>query len=345
MENEAQKVFGNVVEGHGINPWIYSSIVFAISLVVFSFLWTLLSSRLRHLAKSSQSQWGEQLLLNASLPIRVLVVVFSFGIAGQSAPLIVRTHPLMIHGTHVAMIVLVIWIIERSIAVIFRSKALPETVNGSTRTLFLTMARAVLFSLGLLITLDTVGISITPILASLGVGSVAVALALQDTLSNFFGGLYLLIDKPIRVDDYVNINDIEGQVIRIGWRSTWILTASDNVVVVPNNKAATTHLKNYDLPSPSSSASLTCRVGMKENLERVEQVALAVAKEVVKIAPGADPSSVPGIYFGSFSYNGVEFSIGFRVKHYLDAGSVRHHLIKALQARFLAEGIEIPVTT
>jgi len=209
--------------------------------------------------------------------------------------------------------------------------------------LFLTIARALLFALGFLIILDTVGISITPILASLGVGSVAVALALQDTLSNFFGGLYLLIDKPIRVDDYINVGDVEGRITKIGWRSTWIVTPSDNVVIVPNNKAATSTLRNYDLPDSRCFVSLPCRVAVGANLEKVEQVALEVTREVLKTAPGAELSSQPSVCYSGFAENGIEFSIAFRVQHFTDTSGIKHLLIKALQARFLKEGIEIPV--
>ena len=92
------------------------------------------------------------------------------------------------------------------------------------------MSRALLFGLTLLIVLDTLGISITPILASLGVGSVAVALALQDTLSNLFAGVYILIDRPVRLGDTIRHQDgVEGEVLKIGWRSTQILLPSNNL--------------------------------------------------------------------------------------------------------------------
>jgi hypothetical protein len=130
MEEDAKSVFGNVIEGHGMNPWVYSSIVFFICFAAIYLLRTLLWPRLRKWAAKSDSQWGERLLGAISLPINFLILVFAFGVAGQSAPLIVRTHPLMIHGVHVAMIVIAMWMIERAITVIFHSSAMPESVTG-----------------------------------------------------------------------------------------------------------------------------------------------------------------------------------------------------------------------
>jgi len=339
---EVEQEVKGVVEGHGMNPWVYSSLVFVIVLGVLLVLKRLLWRHLHKWAERSESQWGEKLLTEISTPVTVLLIALSFGVAGQSAPLIVRTHPLMIHGTHVAMIVVVIWMIERAMTVVFRSRALPDAVTSSTRSLLLTISRAVLFVLGFLIILDTVGISITPILASLGVGSVAVALALQDTLSNFFGGLYILIDKPIRMDDFIKVEDVEGQVQRIGWRSTWIKTGASDIVVVPNNKVASSKLQNFDLPSPASVISLACSVAYGLDLERVEQVAIEVAKAVISKTKGADATFEPLVRFGAFADSSINFNLILRVNHYVDTGMVRHELIKGIHSRFMKDGIEMP---
>ena len=345
MDEEARQVteeFRGVVEGHGMNPWIYSSLVFVIGLTVLliarKFIWT----RMRKWSARSESKWGDALLDEIGTPVVALLVVSAFGIAGQSAPAIVRTHPLMIHGVHVAMIVVFIWIIERSMSVVFRSRALPDSVTSSTRSLFLTISRAILFALGFLIILDTIGVSITPILASLGVGSVAVALALQDTLSNFFGGLYILIDKPIRLDDIVSVGDVEGTVQKIGWRSTWIKTGSNDVVVVPNNKVASSQLKNFDLPDTASVITVACSVAYGSDLVAVEKVAVAVIKEVVAAIGAADPEFEPILRYTAFADNSINFSLVLRVKRYADSGLLKHELIKAIHARFLRDKIEIP---
>jgi small-conductance mechanosensitive channel len=93
----------------------------------------------------------------------------------------------------------------------------------------------VLFAVvAVIIVLENLDIHLTAVWTTLGVGSVAVALGLQDTLGNFFAGLYLLADRPIRLDDYVKLDSgQEGYVVSIGWRSTHLRTGANNLVVVP----------------------------------------------------------------------------------------------------------------
>ncbi|MDQ7780508.1 MAG: mechanosensitive ion channel, partial [Planctomycetota bacterium] len=120
----------------------------------------------------------------------------------------------------------------------------PGSLSGPLQAL----VRIALIIIGVLVVLDTIGVSITPLLTTLGIGSVAVALALQDTLSNFFAGLYVTADKPIRVGDYIKLDEqTEGFVTLISWRSTRILTLANNAIVIPNQKLAQSVILNYSL--------------------------------------------------------------------------------------------------
>ncbi|MCJ7816531.1 MAG: mechanosensitive ion channel family protein, partial [Candidatus Aenigmarchaeota archaeon] len=83
------------------------------------------------------------------------------------------------------------------------------------------------------------GVEITTLVAALGIGGLAIALALQDTLSNFFAGAYTTVDQPIRVNDFIELETGEkGYVKEIGWRTTKILKLDNNIVIIPNNKIA-----------------------------------------------------------------------------------------------------------
>jgi small-conductance mechanosensitive channel len=332
----------DMVNGTGVNPWIYSSCVFAVVLTIGWLIRKALWTRLAKWAEKSAATWDDELIDSISSPVFMLIVILSFGIAGQSAPVIVRTHPLMVHGVRVTMILMVVWLIERATSVIFSSTALPETMGRSTRALLLTIARSVMLAIGLLMVLDTIGVPITPILASLGVGSVAVALALQDTLSNFFGGLYILVDRPVRIGDFVKVSEVEGQVERIGWRSTWIRTLANDTYVVPNSKVASAQLKNYDLPNSMTALLVPCSVAYGSDLEKVERVAVEVAKEVGGRVTGADPQFQPVLRYSAFADSSINFNVVMQVTRFSDMGLVRHELIKALHVNFNRQGIEIP---
>ena len=153
--------------------------------------------------------------------------------------------------------------------------------------LFRTAVRGVVLSIGLLVLLDSLGIQITPLLTALGVGGLAVALALQDTLSNLFAGVHLLADRPIRVGDYVRIADaIEGHVVDVGWRSTRVRMLANNVVIVPNKKVAESIITNYDMPERRMSLVLPVSVGYGSDPDRVEAVLTDVAVIAAREVPG-----------------------------------------------------------
>lgn len=332
----------SLTSGTSLNPWITSGAIFVVALIIGLVIRRVIWSRLEKFAASTEAKWDDFVVEQLSAPVTALIVIGAFGVAGQSTPEAIRSHPLMTSGVHVALIAIAVWMAERWLAYFFRSDALPPGLTSTTRALLLTIGRVILLSIGLLIILDTIGVSITPLLASLGVGSVAVALALQDTLSNFFGGLYLLVDKPIRIDDFVKIDDTQGYVVHIGWRSTRLRLLNDTVVTVPNTKVAGSLITNFDVPNPNIVFNVECGVAYGSDLEKVERVALEVSREIHSRVPVAVASFETGVRFHTFADSSVNFTTSLRVKRYEDLSFLRHEFIKALHARFQKEGIEIP---
>ena len=204
--------------------------------------------------------------------------------------------------------------------------------------------RTVFAGMALMLVLDNLGISLTAVWTTLGVGSVAVALALQDTLSNFFSGVYLRLDRPVRVGDYVKLDSgDEGFVVALGWRSTRIKTLPNNVVVVPNAKLASAIVTNYSLPEPAMSLLVSVGTSYDSDPEQVERILIEEAKAAAQNTPGlmADPEPfvrfIPG--FGDSSLN---FTLICRVATFVDQYLAQHEIRKRIFARFRQEGISIP---
>ena len=324
------------------NPWIYTGMVFVLVLAgalgIRHWLW----QRLETLVKSSQRTWDDKVLRAIHAPVTALIVIAAFGIAGQSAPPAVRQHPLMTHGVRVALIAVFFWILERGLRLLIQSQVLPENLSAQSRKMIQTVTRVFLFTIGLLIILDTVGVSITPLLASLGVGSIAIALALQDTLSNFFGGVYILADRPFRIGDYVEVENIKGHVEQIGWRSSRVRELNKNIVVVPNAKMASSIVRNFNMPFAERALSVECGVAYESDLEKVERVCIDVATEVQGRVSGGSSEFAPAVRFHTFADNSVNFTIALRVRDTTDTFYLKHEFIKALHRRFNDEGINIP---
>jgi small-conductance mechanosensitive channel len=195
-----------------------------------------------------------------------------------------------------------------------------------------------------MIVLDNLGISLTAVWTTLGVGSVAVALALQDTLSNFFAGVYLRLDNPVRVGDYIKLESgEEGFVMEQGWRSARIRTLPNNVVVVPNAKLASTIVTNFSLPGPEMSLLTSVSVSYDSEPEEVERILVEEATRAAGHVEGllAEPPAfvrfIPG--FGDSS---LDFTLICRVATFVDQYLVQHELRKRIFARLRREGIAIP---
>jgi small-conductance mechanosensitive channel len=194
-----------------------------------------------------------------------------------------------------------------------------------------------------LVILGTLGISITPIIASLGITSLAVALALQPTLENFFSGVQLVIDKPIRVGDYIELDSGEqGFVERIGWRSTWIKMLPNNIVIMPNSKLSQSKIINYYYPEKVLSVPVEVSVHYSSDLEHVERVTLEVAREILKSHKWGVESYDPFVVYHTFDSSSINFTVMLRAEEYFNRFFIKSAFIKALHKRFSDEGIVIP---
>ena len=122
------------------------------------------------------------------------------------------------------------------------------------------IVRIAIAVLAAIMALETLGVPVAPLLTTLGIGSLAVALALQETLANFFAGLHLLADRPVRPGDYIKIHDgEEGFVETIGWRSSRLRTTKNNIVIVPNQKLSQAILTNFHLPVSNVTMTVASR--------------------------------------------------------------------------------------
>ena len=210
-------------------------------------------------------------------------------------------------------------------------------------TLTQNIVRIIVLVVGSLIILHNLGISITPILATLGVGGLAVALALQDTLANLFAGFYIIVSRQVKVGDYIKIESgEEGYVIDINWRTTKIKMLPNNVVLVPNDKLTKVIITNYNLPDKELAVLVNMGVHYNSDLEKVEAITCEVAKEVMKEVKGGVPGFEPFIRYNAFGDSSINFTVIMRAKEFTDQYLIKHEFIKKLHRRYNREGIVLP---
>ncbi|MFH1506769.1 MAG: mechanosensitive ion channel family protein [archaeon] len=200
----------------------------------------------------------------------------------------------------------------------------------------------VIIAVGLIIILRYLGVEITPLVASLGIAGLAVALALQDTLSNYFAGIYISTDRSIRLGEYIELdNGLKGYVDKIEWRTTRVRTLSNNFVIIPNKKLADSVITNYYQPEKQMSVKVHVGVAYHSDLEKVEKVTIDVAKQTMKQVEGTVQDFEPFIRYREFGDSNINFSVILRVQEVVNQYKLVHEFIKNLKKRYDKEKIEI----
>lgn len=200
----------------------------------------------------------------------------------------------------------------------------------------------VIWGIALMVIFDRLNLNISPLVTGLGITGLAVALALQPTLSNFFSGTYLLTDQAVRPGDFIQLDSgVMGTVRDVGWRTTKIMTPENNLVIIPNNRLADAIVTNYFQPDRAVNVVVNCGVAYESDLDQVERVALEEATRVQKTHPGAVPDWTPLFRFREFGESNVNFIVVLRAIDRANSFLVVHEFIKALHRRFAREGITI----
>jgi small-conductance mechanosensitive channel len=260
-------------------------------------------------------------------------------------PLSGRLLTVLNRSFYVAVLAIGIYCVAKAVLILLNQWIESSEGRESFREPAQFVVRVVFGAFGTMMVLENLGISLTAVWTTLGVGSVAIALALQDTLSNFFAGVYLRLDHPVRLSDYIKLESgEEGFVVERGWRSTRIKALSNNTIVVPNAKLASAIVTNFSLPDPHMSLLIPVSVNLNSDPQQVENVLVDEASKALETVSGLLRDSAPFVRFipgfGQFS---LDFTLICSVKNYVDQYLVQHELRKRIYKRFRDEGIEFPV--
>ena len=328
-----------------VSPTVFYMLLFTTLIMGSLVLGFVLNRIIHYWAKKLANTWGELVFsLLESLPIPLLVLT-SIYVGLELLTLPPRFERL---GSRLifALTVLVVFYFPAKVLVIFLRRIGQRNPGMERVTDPAILVVRVLFAiLAITIVLEHNHVSLTAIWTTLGVGSVAVALALQETLSNLFAGLYLLADRPVSPGNYIKLDSgQEGYVMHIGWRSTTLRTQSNNIVFVPNSTMAKAVITNYSLPELQVSVSIPVHVSYGSDPSQVERALLEVIREAAQdglagllLDPPPSVTLDPG--FGESSLN---FSLSVNARRFEDQVPVQSELRKRILARFAKEGISVP---
>jgi small-conductance mechanosensitive channel len=331
----------NVV--HSFAHWIVPAIYIVGGFVVGFVLEKIVLAELRHIAK--KTPWKGDLVIINSLRGMVIIWLLIAGIYG--AILSIPMSPSLL--AHLKKILLVVVILSGTLVMAKMTAGIVsiyvqrDDVPLPSTSIFRNLTKVLVFLIGILIILHSLGISITPILTALGVGGLAAALALQPTLANLFSGLQIIAAKELHPGDYVKLDSgEEGYVADITWRNTTIRALPNNMIIVPNSRMGSAIITNYYQPQQETAVLIQVGVGYDSDLQKVEKVTIEVGKEVMKEVEGGVPAFEPLIRYHTFDDSSINFTVVLRTKEYVGQYLIKHEFIKRLHERYDKEGITIP---
>ena len=331
-----------------LSPANFYILGFSILLLVALTLGLLLNRIFHRWSKNVQNNLGELILAIAaslSIPMSTLAAVY----AALEVLTLPRKYEQIGSKAVFALVVIVTFYFLAKVVILFLSRwshEEPTLERVAQPTSFI--IRIVFTLLAAIIIFENLGIHLTAVWTTLGVGSVAVAFALQETLSNFFAGLYLLADRPITPGDYVKLDaGQEGYVVHVGWRSTSIRTLGNNMVIIPNSILAKATITNYSMPEERMSLDIRVSVAYGTDARRVEKVLIEVAQQAALDGLGGLHEAFPpeAKLIPGFGASSLDFTLSVKVRRFVDQFSVQSELRKRILERFQKESIEMPFPT
>ena len=325
-------------------------------IIVFGILLGFIFKRFVHsrLKKAAErSNWaGDDAVLEAIEPH--IVVWFFLGALSISMSTIEAVQPqntylMKILNDYVSNFFIIVLIGSITLAIgnlavrLFDFWARDQEKGFPSTTMFTNFVRIAIYIIGTLIILDALNISITPMITALGLGGLAVSLALKDTLTDVFAGLHILLSKKVQVGDFIQLDTGDmGYVQNISWRNTIIMERTNNIIHIPNTRLSSAIIKNFDSGDPSFSVKIPIGVGYSSDLEKVEKITKEVIEKIQSSMEETNNNYEPTMRFQNFGESSINLMVYFRGNRYGDQNPIIHQFIKTLHKRYAEEGIEIP---
>ena len=336
------------LEDHVLVDLVIGLIIFGIAVLVSALSHYVIIPLAQRLSRHTETELDDLVFLAIRRPVSVIIMVLGAYLAITVSSHLSEPQQGIVNSLFTAAAIMsVILLIGRILAVtldwyIARLDVAQRGAGAHIIPMLRRLAVMAVYVMGGLLALEALGISVSPLIAGLGLGGLAVALAIQPTLANIFAGTYVMTEGVISPGDYIELQGgVAGYVIGVSWRSTRIRTWENNLVVIPNARLADTIITNYYEPEPPVNVFLTCGVSYDSDLAWVEAVSMDVMNRVLDTSPHGVKEY--GAYFGfdNFGESNVDFWLFVQAKDRLAGFELRSELINELHRRFAEEGIVI----
>ncbi|MGB0588196.1 MAG: mechanosensitive ion channel family protein [Myxococcota bacterium] len=276
-------------------------------------------------------------------PLYIMLFVVGVNLWAALVPLHEDAYTTLLLGNKGATVLVIVVFLESFVRTWILLQEAESRVLATSGGVLRTTAKIVIYALGGLTVLSAIDIDITPIIASLGIGSLAIGLALQKTLEDFLAGLLIAADQPIRVGDFVELQEsVAGFVLSIGWRTVRIRTRDDQYVIVPNAQMAQATVINRSMPTSEVGFVVKLGVAFDTDLERAREVVLRVAQRLQTEHPDAVASFESRVVYAGFGASEVTMNVWMRSTSWAAHFRLQDAFVRAILPAFTAEDITIP---
>jgi small-conductance mechanosensitive channel len=301
-------------------------------------------------AGETETNWDDIIIAAIGTPVQVAIVVVALYVAISHFGILPSSLQWLLDSRYVTAFYVVIgaWIISsfiHDIIVIYgHDLAAQSEGDWDDRLVHLLelVVKYIIWFAALMAILSIFEVNITPFLAGAGIAGLAVALAAQDIISNFFGGAIITVDKPFRVGDRIKVDQYYGDVISIGPRSTRLKTLDYQIVTIPNNKITTNVIVNYAEPDQKLRITIPVSVAYGSDPTTVKEILLAIAQNTIRQTEYLLAEPAPAAFFLEFQDSSLKFVLYVWARKYNLPDDVKDAVNIQIAERFAAEGIEIP---
>ncbi|MFQ3186712.1 MAG: MscS family membrane protein [Marinomonas primoryensis] len=294
--------------------WVVRVFLVVLSTLIANFIATRILTRIDKQLEKTKTPWDNVLIHAAQKPIGVFIWLAGVTIAAEiSGTEIDSKFSSLIHSIReVGVVIILTWFVLRCISesekTLTNSSKINANVDYTTASAISKLLRASVVITSALVVLQTLGFSISGVLAFGGIGGIAVGFAAKDLLANFFGGLMVYLDRPFAIGDWIRSPDqnIEGTVEHIGWRQTRIRTFEKRPLYVPNSTFSLISVEN---PSRMTHRRLNETIGVRYTDFSVLPTILADIKDMISKHEDIDSNQTYMVNFNQFGLSSLDFFI------------------------------------
>jgi len=342
MEFLDQEFYGN-----SLYNWLISLGILIGSFILVKILYWIFSNVFKRITSKTKTNIDDVLLDKLEKPLTYLVLIGGYWIAIHFLKFNDSISSVLENVAYLALVLDITTVFSRIFDALISEVIMPlsEKSESSFDNQLIPViqkgVRSIIWVLGIIIGLDNIGFDITAMIAGLGIGGLALALAAQDSVKNIFAGIMIFLDKPFRLNDRIQINGHDGSVEEVGLRSTRIRTLEGRIVTIPNCTFTDNSVINVT-SQPALKVKLNLGLTYDTNEEQMQN-AINILEEIVKDQPQIKDDFAAGFNgFGDFSLNILFIYYVKPEGHWLDTQTLVN---KEILRRFNKEGLEFAFPT